>query len=107
MGSPDFSWDAMLKLELISNADINLFLAKGMRGRLSHISYISKRFNKANNEYLKSYISKQESKHIIYLNTNNLYGYALPKFLPAGKFKWINPSFTQLNTAEIVGKVVL
>ena len=31
---------------------------------------------------------KQESKHIIYLEGNNLYGYAITKFLPTGGFKW-------------------
>ena len=40
---------------------------------------------------------KQESKHIIYLDTNNLYGYAMPKFLPARGFKWIDPKKFGLN----------
>ena len=38
---------------------------------------------------LKSYDLKQESKHIIYLQTNNFY--TVFKFLPAGGFKWIDP----------------
>ena len=38
---------------------------------------------------LKSYELKQESKHNIYLQTNNLY--AVFKFLSAGGFKWIDP----------------
>ena len=43
--SPGLSWDAMLKmtrikLELISDVDMHLFIEKGMRGG---ISYISKR----------------------------------------------------------------
>ena len=45
--------------------------------------------NKANNKYLKSYDPKEESKHIIYLDTNNLYGYEMSKFLPTSDFKWI------------------
>ena len=56
----------------MSDADIYLFLEKGMRGR---VSYNFKIYIKANNKYLKSYDSKQESKHIIYLEVNNLYGY--------------------------------
>ena len=41
--SPGFSWDTMLKmagikLELISNGDIHLFIEKGMRGGISYIS---------------------------------------------------------------------
>ena len=46
--SPGLSWDAILKmtgikLELISNTDMHLFIEKGMRGG---ISYISKRYSK-------------------------------------------------------------
>ena len=41
------------------------------------VSYTSKIYNKTNNKYLKSYDPKQESKYIIYLDTNNFYGYAM------------------------------
>ena len=54
------------------------------------ISYISKRYDKFNNKYLKRYEPKQESKYIIYLEANNLYGYAMSKFLPTSGFKWID-----------------
>ena len=55
--SPGLSWDAMLKitrieLELISDTDMYLFIEKGMRGG---ISYIAKRYSKANNKYTQSY----------------------------------------------------
>ena len=59
-----------------------------MRGS---VSYISKRYSETNNKYLKSYDQKQESKHILYLGTNNLYGYATSRFLLTSGFKWINP----------------
>ena len=39
--------------------------------------YIPKRYSKYNNEYLKYYDPEIESKHIIYLAANNLYGYAI------------------------------
>ena len=55
-----------------------IFFEKGMRGG---VSYISNRYSKGNNKDLKSYDPKQESKHIIYLDANNLYGYAMSKFL--------------------------
>ena len=50
--SPGLSWDAMLKmtdvkLEKISNNDKYLFIEKGLRGG---ISYITKRYAKANNK---------------------------------------------------------
>ena len=63
----------------------------------SGISYISKKYSQANNKYLKSYDPKQESKYVIYLDGNNLYGYATSKFFPANGFKWIDPKELDLN----------
>ena len=53
--SPGLSWDVMLNmtgvgLDLISDTDIYLFVEKGKRGG---ISYIAKRYSKANNKYMK------------------------------------------------------
>ena len=69
LSAPALSWDAILnmtkiKLELTSGRDMYIFFAKGMRGG---VPYISNRYSKANNKYLKSYDPKQESKHNIYL----------------------------------------
>ena len=74
--SPGLSWDAMLKmtgieLEKISDIDKHLYIEKGLRVR---ISYISKRYAKANNKYLNDYDPKKESTFITYLDMNNLYG---------------------------------
>ena len=83
------SWDVVLNIttldiEPISDADICLFFGKGMR---SGFSYISKRHSKLKKRYLKSYDPKQESNHITYLETNNLYDYAMLKILPTSGFK--------------------
>ena len=51
-----------VKLELITDPDMYIFFEKGIRGQ---VSYISNRYSRANNKYLKSYDQKQESKHII------------------------------------------
>ena len=87
------SWCAMLnmtkvELELVSDAYMCLFFEKGMTGG---VSYISKRYGKASNKYLKSSDAKQELKHIMYLDANNLHGYGISKFLPINGFKWIDP----------------
>ena len=73
---PGLSWDAMLKmtgieLELISDTDMHLFIEKGIRGG---ISYIAKRHSKANNKCMKCYDEYKESKIIMYVDVNNLYG---------------------------------
>ena len=83
------SWDAMIKmtkivLELIPDPDMYIFFEKGTRGR---IFYSSNTYSRGNNKYLKSYDPKQESKNIIYSDTNNLYVYAMSKFLPRSRFK--------------------
>ena len=68
--SPGLSWDTTVKmtgieLKLILNIDMYLFVEKGMRG---DVSYIARRFSKANNKYLKSYdntvVSKANILHI-------------------------------------------
>ena len=46
---------------------------------------------------MKSYEPKQESKHITYLDANNLYGYAMSKFLVTSGFKWLDPKEFDLN----------
>ena len=85
LSAPALSWDAMpnvtkVKLELIS-------VAERQKGRSS---YISMRYSKANNKYLKSYDQKQEEKYIIYLDADNLYRYVISKFLLIGRLKWIH-----------------
>ena len=85
---------AKVKLELISDPNMYIFFEKGMRGG---VSYMSNRYSKANNKYLTSFDPKQESKHIIYLDTNNLYGYAMSNFLTASGFKWIDPKELDFN----------
>ena len=61
------------------------------------IYYIFDRYSKANNKNLKSYDLKQESNYITYLDANNLYGYAMTKFLPTSGFKWKVPKGLYLN----------
>ena len=52
--------------------------------------YISKRYYKANNKYLKPYEPKQEPKDITYLDANNLYSYVVSKLLATVRFKRID-----------------
>ena len=90
--SPGLSWDAMLKmtnirLNLISDVDMHQFVEKGMRGG---VSYIANRYGEANNKYMKEYDEKAPEKYIMYLDANNLYGWAMSQYLPTGGFKWLD-----------------
>ena len=89
--SPGLAWDAALKmtgitLDLITDVDMYQFIEKGMRGG---VSYIANRYSKANNKYLSDYDSSQPSKYLMYLDANNLYGWAMSQCLPTGGFKWV------------------
>ena len=91
--SPGLSWDAMLKmtdikLELMVDIDMFQFIEKGMRGGTS---YIANRYGEANNKYMKNYDDKIPSKYIMYLDANNLYGWAMSQYLPTGSFEWLSP----------------
>ena len=66
-----------IELELISDIDMHLFIEKGMRGG---ISYIAKRFTKANNKYMKCYDVNKPNKFTMYLDENNLYGWLMKGF---------------------------
>ena len=89
--APGLSWDALLRmtkinLDLISDLDQQLFIEKGMRGGISTITH---RHAVANNKYMKNYNPVVESSYLIYLDANNLYGWAMSQSLPTGDFKWI------------------
>ena len=40
---------------------------------------------------------QNKNRHIIYLDANNLYGYAMSSFLPTSGFRWINAKEFDLN----------
>ena len=99
--APGLAWDASLKvtnvkLKLLSDIDMLLMVEKGIRGG---VSMISNRYGKVNNKYMgKSFIKKEPSKYITYLDANNLYGWAMSKSLPTHDFKCMKVS--ELETWE-------
>ena len=53
------------------------------------ISYIAKRYAKANNKRMKNYDPAKPLKFIIYLDMNNLYGWTMSRYLPYARFNWL------------------
>ena len=89
--SPGLSWDALLKrskvkLELLTDYDMYLFIEKGMRGG---ISQVSKRYAKSNNSFIPTFDPTKQTSYIMYLDANNLYGWAMSQHLPTGNFRWL------------------
>ena len=89
--APGLAWDACLKmtniqLELLSDVNMLLMFEKGIRGG---ISIISNRYGEANNKYMKDYNKNKDSKYLMYLDANNLYGCAMSEKLPTHGFKWL------------------
>ena len=110
--APGLSWDAMLKmtgvkLEKISDTDQFLFIEKGTTGG---ISYIAKRYAKANKRYLSDYDSNKPSTFITYLDRNNLYGWAMSEYLHYGEFEWLknvdNFKVMPINEKNDVGYIL-
>jgi len=61
-----------------------LFFESGIRGGLSQIT---KKYAKENNKYMSNYDNEKMNEYIIYLDANNLYGYAMSQYLPQKDFK--------------------
>jgi hypothetical protein len=75
-----------VKLELLQNPDMYHFFSAGIRGGVSTITH---RYAKANNPLLPDYDSKKASSYIMYLDINNLYGWAMKQKLPVGEFEYV------------------
>ena len=78
-----------VKLELLTNIDMLLMAEKGIKGR---ICYAIHRYAKANNKYMKHYnkdieCNSVKSSYLIYLDANNLYGWAMYQKLPVNDFE--------------------
>lgn len=88
--APGLSWQAMLKttgaeIELIQDSTMYQFIHHAIRGG---VSFIAKKYAKANNPELKSYDPNEKTSFINYVDMNSLYGYAMMNSLPVGGFQW-------------------
>ena len=91
MSAPGLAWQACLKkagvnLELLTDIDMLLVVEKGIR---SAICQAIQRYAKANNKYMNNYDKSIESSYLMYLDANNLYGWAMSQKLPVNGFNWV------------------
>ena len=87
-----------IKLELLTDIDILLMIAKGIKGGITLAIH---RYAKANNKYMKNYDKNKESSYIQYLDGNKLYGCAMSQKLSVDAFKWIETSIIHKNLINL------
>ncbi|HUR98246.1 MAG TPA: DNA polymerase [Pyrinomonadaceae bacterium] len=86
------SWIAMLKrtaikFDLITDPNMMLMIQRGIRGGIC--SVLHRRFARANNPHVPGYDPSKPTTWIIYVDANNLYGWAMMESLPYGHFVWM------------------
>jgi hypothetical protein len=62
------------------------------------------RYSKANNKYMSDYKPDEASKYIIYLDANNLYGWAVIQDLPTGGLIQVVENKWRDRLGEVCGK---
>ena len=91
---PGLSWDSALKmvekekvqkLELLLNVEMYEFYEAGIRGGMTFVN--------------KHYVCANEQTQLLYIDINNLYGWALSQKLPCNDFKFI---YDQLELEKIL-----
>ena len=89
--APGLAQQACLKktkvnLELLTAIDMLLMTEAEIRGVMCQSIY---RYAKANDEYMKNYNKDIISSYLMYLDENNLHGWAMSQKVPTNGFKWV------------------
>ena len=79
-GVPGMAWASALitlkePIELLTDNEMYNFFESGIRGGLTFVN--------------KHYVCASDNTELLYIDVNNLYGWALSQSLPYKKFKWI------------------
>ena len=91
LSATGLAWEACLKktriiLKLLTDIDMPLMVEKGIRDGIFQATH---RYARANNKYRNDYDKNIESSYLVFLDANNLYGWALSQKLPINGFDWV------------------
>ena len=103
ISAPGMSWDAFLRftgieIDLLSDLSMIQMIEDGLRGGISMASH---NYCKANNKYLEDFDPSKPSNYIMYLDANNLYGWAMCQALPLRGFKMYSGPFDSTYRSKI------
>ena len=81
---PGYTWKAGLKLtniklDFIKDKELLLLLENNIRGGISSVMG-------------DRHVQSDENKQILYIDANNLYGWAMNQYLPTGEFEILPPN---------------
>ena len=74
-----------VELDLLTDIDQHLFIEKGIRGG---VAMISQQYTRANGPGMENCDARKRNSYTMYLDANNLYGWAMSQPLPTSNFKW-------------------
>ena len=75
-----------VELDLLTDIDQHLFIKEEIKGGVAMISH---QYARANAPCMENYDASKRNNYIMYLDANNLYGWAMPQPLFTSNFKWL------------------
>ena len=93
LSAPQLAWSALMKyinrpIHLITDSEMYRMIQFNIRGGVCHVSV---RYARANNKLLGSlYDTTQPTSYILYVYSNNLYGWAMSQAMPDDEFEWLS-----------------
>ena len=98
--APGLAWKACLKctgikLELLTDPEMLPMFEWGIRGR---ITQAVRKYAAANNPYMgDKFDPNEDATYLQYLDTNNLYSWAMTQPLPTGGFRWVDVNPNEIS----------